>query len=314
MLERIGSVALPSRRTDGYDHADVHQRSGKVYIAHTANDSVEVVDGVRLEHIATISGCTEASGVLCAQEEGLVFAASRGEGKVLVIDAGSDKKVSEVRAGKKPNGLAWDPHRGHLLVADVGDNKARLLDPQSGRALAELALEERPRWSLYEQSLDLFLLNIRDPPGVALISPDSFAVKKFVPISVKGPHGLEAVPGAGRGFVACDGKSLVEVDFANGKELGSVPLSGEPDVLWLNPAKGRIYCAIGEPGVIDVIDTRRLVPLEKLPTEEGAHTLTFDVKRQRLYALMPKSQCAAVFAERSAQDWPGGSAGPTETG
>jgi hypothetical protein len=33
----------------------------------------------------------------------------------------------------------------------------------------------------------LFLVNIRDPPGVSLISPETMNEKKFVPISVAGP-------------------------------------------------------------------------------------------------------------------------------
>jgi hypothetical protein len=46
-----------------------------------------------------------------------------------------------------------------------------------------------------------------------------------------------------------------------------------------------------------VVDTGKLVLSEKVFTEEGAHTLTFDNKRQRLYAFLPKSQCAAVYSE-----------------
>ena len=295
MLKRIGSVALPPHDSGDYDHADVHKSSGKVYIAHTANGTVEVVDGEALKHLKTITGCPEASGVLCAQDEGMVFAASRESGKILVIDSVADRTVREIQAGSRPNGLAWDTRRKHLLVADVKDNTARLVDPQSGRMLRELVLPGRPRWTLYERGMDMFLVNIKDPPGVALVSPDPLVEKGFVSISVQGPHGLETVEG--KAFVACDGKSLVAVNLKDGKELGAVPLSGEPDVLWSNPAKNRIYCAIGSPGVIDVIDTKELAQKEIVTTEEGAHTLTFDAKRQRLYAMLPESQCAAVYSE-----------------
>src|SRR5579863_9953708 len=286
MLNQVGFIRLPPHAAGGYDHADVHLKSGKVYIAHTANDSLELVDGERLSHIKTISGCPEASGVLCAQEEGLVFAAARGAGKILVLSADNDTIVEEVRAGFRPNGLAWDSKRRQLLVADVEDNRARLLDPDSGRQLSELALKGRPRWSLYEPTLDVFLVNIRDPAGLAFISPGSLAEQRFVPVSVPGPHGLEVIQRTGPAFVACDGKSMVELDLVNGRETAVVPLSGEPDVLWLNPQRGHLYCAIGSPGVIDVIDVNRHEVNERVVTEEGAHTLTFDRSRQRLYALM----------------------------
>lgn len=298
MLRQVARVPLPSHSEGGYDHADVHLKSSKVYIAHTGNNSVEVVDGEGLRHIRTVGGCPEASGVLCAQGEGLVFAAARGSGEILVIDCDTDRTVKQAHAGTSPNGLAWDSKRKHLLVADVRDNKARLLDPHSGKGLGELALRGRPRWIAYERGSDLILANIRDPPGVSLISPESLTEQKFVPISVQGPHGLELLEGAGLAFVACDGKALIVLDFMEGRELGKVPLSGPPDVLWSNPTRKLLYCAIGDPGVIDVIDTEKFAITERVVTEEGAHTLAFDGERQRLYSFMPKSQCAAVYSER----------------
>ena len=65
-------------------------------------------------------------------------------------------------------------------------------------------------------------------------------------------------------FVASDGKALVVLDLRREEEIARVPLSGGPDTLWLNYARGLIYCAIGEPGVID---TARLSVIENAPTE-----------------------------------------------
>lgn len=297
MLKQVGLVSLPWHAAGGYDHADVIDRNGKVYIAHTANGTVEVVDGEGLGHLATIPGCPEASGVLCDQGRGLVFAASRGAGKVLVIDSNTDKTVREIPTGPKPNGLAWDSRRRHLLVADVEDDKARLFDSKSGENLGELVLRGRPRWAVYEPRSDMFFVNIRDPALVDQISPGSIREQRSLPVSVQGPHGLGVIEGGGRAFVACDGRSTVVLDLADGKELAVIPLSGEPDVVWLNPTKNLLYCAEGRPGIIDVVDTDRFVVTEKVATEEGAHTLAFDNRRQRLYAFLPKSQRAVVYSE-----------------
>ena len=297
MLKLAGAVKLPSLGAGGFDHADVHLRSGKVYIAHTANNSVEVVDGEALSRLATIHGCPEASGVLCAQPDGPVFAAARGTGKVLVVDVDGDRTVKEVTVGSRPNGLAWDSLRKHLLVADVNDNQARLVDPELGKVIASSSLRGRPRWCLYDGKLDVFLVNIRDPSGVALISPETIAEQKFVGVSVNGPHGLEAVEGTGRAFVACDGKVLVSLDFVRGRETAKVPLSGVPDVLWRNRKRNILYCAVGEPGVIDVIDTENMAAGRGLATEEGAHTLAFDEKRQMLFVPQPKSGALVAYSE-----------------
>jgi len=63
MLKRIGCVALPYHSRGGFDHADVHHQTGRVFVAHTANGTVEVIDGEQLKHAATLDGCPEASGI-----------------------------------------------------------------------------------------------------------------------------------------------------------------------------------------------------------------------------------------------------------
>ncbi|MDG6960859.1 MAG: hypothetical protein JRM76_00045 [Nitrososphaerota archaeon] len=49
--------------------------------------------------------------------------------------------------------------------------------------------------------------------------------------------------------------------------------------------------------MIDVIDAAKLSPSEKVPTEEGAHTLAFDGKKQRLYSFLPNTNCVTVYSE-----------------
>jgi len=290
-------VDLPPHQSGGFDHADVHLESGRVYVAHTANGTVEVVDGESAKHVATLPGCKEASGVICAQNENLVFAASRGAGKILIIDALTNRVLRELQAGSMPNGLAWDSRRKELLVADVQDNHARLVDPYSGKFISALKLVGKPRWCAYSSKRDQFLVNIREPAGVAILEPDNMVQKAFLPISIAGPHGLDIDDKSGLAYVACDAGAVVVLDISTGHEDAVVPIGGGPDVAWLNTERRRLYCAIGRPGMIEVMDTRKLVVDEKINTEEGAHTFTFDKKRQRLCAFLPISCRATIFKE-----------------
>jgi DNA-binding beta-propeller fold protein YncE len=90
---------------------------------------------------------------------------------------------------------------------------------------------------------------------------------------------------------------LFAIDAASGRVLADVSLSGAPDVIFLNPRSGHLYVAIGDPGVIDVIDVATMRRKEVAPTEEGAHTLALDRKRSKVYAFLPRSHRAAVFAD-----------------
>lgn len=290
-------VSLPPHQPGGFDHADVHLESGRVYVAHTATGTVEVIDGESAKHVATIAGCLEASGVVCAQDENLIFAASRGAGKILVIDALTNRVLREMQAGTMPNGLAWDGLRNRLLVADVEDNQVRLVEPYLGKSVSALKLAGRPRWCLYSNKKDQFLVNVREPAGIAILAPENLSQKTFLPISTAGPHGLDIDDKNGLAYVACDGGAIVVLDVSTGHEEAVVSIREGPDVIWLNPDRRRLYCAIGKPGIIEVVDTQKLVVAERVNTEEGTHTFTFDKKRQRLYAFLPESCRAIVYKE-----------------
>ena len=293
-------IDLPFHPEGDFDHGDVALSTGSVFIANTAAGSVEVVDGQHLRHRMTIPGCPEASGVLVAQEEGLVFAAARGAGKLLVIDAVFTTVLREVVVGSRPNGLAWDSHRKHLLVADVQDNTARLVDPQAGQVVATTILPGRPRWAVYDRAGDRFLVNIREPALVAILSASTFALVGQFPISEVGPHGLDLDEACRRAFVACDGGSVVTLDTSTGNELATLPIAGTPDAIWHNHRLGRLYVAIPNPGVIDMVNTKTMTIGEQIQTEPGAHTTAYDAQRQRLYVFLPSCR-VAVYEESEVQ-------------
>jgi DNA-binding beta-propeller fold protein YncE len=151
---------------------------------------------------------------------------------------------------------------------------------------------------LYEQSSDRFLVNIREPASVAVLAGANATLLESWPIDSRGPHGLDMDRERGLAFVACDGAQVVAIDTTNGGETGRTAISGEPDAIWFNPRRRRLYVAIGDPGMIDVIDTERMVLVETVPTEVGAHTTAFDNGRQRLYVFLPRSCGAAVYEVR----------------
>jgi DNA-binding beta-propeller fold protein YncE len=99
-------------------------------------------------------------------------------------------------------------------------------------------------------------------------------------------------------FCACDGGRLIEVDADRGHVQRDADLAGVPDVIFCNPALERLYVAIGDPGTIEVFDTRSLKQVQSVVTEEGAHTLAFDAARNMIYAFLPVTHRVAVYLDR----------------
>jgi DNA-binding beta-propeller fold protein YncE len=304
-LRKLGYVDLPEHRgTGGFDHADVHTPSDRLFVAHTSNDAIDVIDLARDQYVESIPGLTGVAGVLVSETRGLVFTSNRGENTVSMFATHAERDAFNIPVGIKPNGLAFDPTRGTLIAANVGDPSipdsysVSVVDIARKVRIAEIKVPGRTRWAIYDAARELFFVNIASPSRIVVIdarNPTNILKEYEVPAA--GPHGLELDAAANRLLCACDAGILFAIDAPSGRVLGDVRLSGTPDVIFLHPQSGRLYVAIGDPGVIDVIDIGTMRADEVVPTEKGAHTLALDRKRNKVYAFLPRSHRAAVFVD-----------------
>ena len=203
------NVSLPEHSAGGFDHGDVHPATGRVFVAHTANGTVDVIDGAGLRLERSLPGCAEGSGVLHASNKReFIFAAARGDGHLVVFDPGGLEQLGRFAVGPKPNGLAWDHGRGQVLVTDVENFDARLLNPHTGACQVIHQLPGRPRWCAYDAPRQRFLVNIRDPACVVGLAADTLAEVARIEGLAAGPHGLDLDRAGQRAFVACDAGSV----------------------------------------------------------------------------------------------------------
>ena len=121
-LRLLGHIELPEHRANGgFDHADIHHPTDRLYVAHTSNDSIDVIDCTRDRYIESMPGLMGVAGALVSEAHGLVFTSNRGENTVSVFAPGDEQNAFKIAVGVKPNGLALDPTRGILIAANVGD-------------------------------------------------------------------------------------------------------------------------------------------------------------------------------------------------
>ena len=306
-LRLLGHIELPANRSKGgFDHADIHSPTDRLYVAHTSNDAVDVIDSARDRYIESIPGLTAVAGALVSEERGLVFTSNRGEDTVSVFAPRAERDAFKIAVGVKPNGIAFDSERGILIAANVGDSSiphshsVSVVDIARRERICDIKVPGRTRWTIYDAARKMFFVNIASPARIiAIDARDPTKISKEFEIPAAGPHGLDLDPATGRLLCACDAGALFAIDAASGRVLGDVPLSGAPDVVFLHRQLGRLYVAIGDPGVIDVVDIGTMRREEVVPTEAGAHTLALDRKRNKVYAFLPQSHRAAVFVDRA---------------
>src|SRR5690242_4858156 len=120
VLEQIGDISLPAHQgPGGFDHAAVHGPRRHLYVAHTANNAVDVIDCAAGKYLRSIASLPAVAGALVSEEHGLVFTSNRGENTVGIFSADHEDTLTKVTVGVRPNGLAYDPGRGLLIAANV---------------------------------------------------------------------------------------------------------------------------------------------------------------------------------------------------
>jgi DNA-binding beta-propeller fold protein YncE len=307
-LHLTGHVALPAHTgSGGFDHAAVHAATGHVYVAHTANSAIDVLDPATARHLYSIPGLTAVAGALVSDESQLVFTSNRGENTIGVFAPGPDPEVTRIAVGVRPNGLAYDVRRRLVLAANVGDPAMphsytlSMVDLDRRALRSSIEVPGRTRWTVFDDEAQAFYVNIMEPSQIVVVDarqPDRVA--RTIAIPAGGAHGLDFDPATRRLFCACDAGVLVTLDAETGRVLDQGRLSGVPDVVWFNPKRRQLYVAVGDPGVVDVFDTTTMKSLGTVATEKGAHTTAFPPAGDILIAFLPQTHRAAVYHVESA--------------
>jgi DNA-binding beta-propeller fold protein YncE len=304
-LARVGFILIPPGKEPGFDHADVYRAESpavsRLYVAHTGADRIEIIDCHTNSYLGSLSDLPGVAGVLIDSEQDFLFSSDRGCARVSIFRCSNETLLGRIGVGDRPNGLAYDPDRRHLFVFNIGDPPgvnctASVVAVDEMRVIATIPLPGRPRWAVYDGTTEQVYANVREPAQIVVLNAKQLEIARTFNVPIAGPHGL-AIAGE-RLFCAADGGALVALDRDSGAVLGSVTLPGEPDVVIHDSASARLYVAIGSPGVVSVIDAQRLVTLETVPTESGAHTIGWNADTRTLYAFLPSSGGAAVFAEQ----------------
>jgi DNA-binding beta-propeller fold protein YncE len=271
-----------------------------MYVAHTGADRVDVLDCRTNQWLRSLPGHPGVAGVLVDSEADWLFTSDRAANHVSAYRCSDEALLLRLSVGAHPNGLAFDPARGHLYSFNLGeplgqDCTASVVDVGKGRVIATIPLPGRPRWAAYDTATDNVFVNIRDPAVILAINAAKLVVAQVIEVPAEGPHGLWI--DGDRLYCAADGNALVVLNRDTGHVVADLPLPGAPDVVMHDPALHRLYIAVGDPGVISVVDTDRLEIIETVATEPGAHTLGIDADRHAVYAFLPASSCAAVYLD-----------------
>jgi DNA-binding beta-propeller fold protein YncE len=304
-LVQAGFIPIPPGPEPGFDHADVWQPPSpgtpRLYVAHTGADCIDVIDCATNTYLRALPDLTGVAGVLIDSAQDLLFSSDRGCARVSIFRCSDEMLLGQVAVGQRPNGLAYDPTRRRLFVFNIGDPPgqnctASVVGLDALRVERTIPLPGRPRWAVYDAATDQVFANIQMPAQIVVLDAKTMEIARAIEVPAVGPHGL-ALSGEHL-FCAADGGELVALRRDTGAVVRTIGLAGEPDVIMQDETLARLYVAVGSPGVVHAVDSRRLELLETVPTAMGAHTIGWNPDSRTLYAFLPSSEGIAVFIDQ----------------
>jgi hypothetical protein len=295
-LKAAGVIEIPGAAGSAFDHGIFDAKSRRVFIAHTAQSAIEVIDPDAGRHVATLPGFLGAAGAVA--DDGEILVTNRGSASIAWLDAATLKTRSVLPTGARPNGAAIIKRLSLGIAACIGDEKEaptlQALGLNDGQCV-KLDLPGRPRWCVTDAAAERLFLCIRDPSMILVARlPDLRPMAQWR-LPSGGAHGLDIDHACGRLYAACDAGDLVEVDSGSGEVTNVWPIAGAPDVTFFNPATGRVHVAIGEPGLVETVDPKAGKSIRTI-TGPGAHT-TVLVPPDRLYVISPAHGGVLVLAD-----------------
>jgi DNA-binding beta-propeller fold protein YncE len=295
-LKTVGVIEIPNGVNSDFDHAVFDPKTRRVFVAHTARNSIEVIDHDTHKHIATLPGFPGVAGAVA--DDGEILTTNRGAATITWLDTVTYKIKGVFPSGPRPNGAAIVKRKNIGIAACIGDaHQGPVLQTIDLKEVTQRSIDlpGRPRWCVMDAQAQRIYLCIREPSMVLVARlPDLTDVIHWE-LPSGGAHGLDIDHARQRLYAACDDGALVEIDSNNGKVTNVWPIAGVPDVTFFNPSTGHVHVAIGEPGLVETINPRTGVT-NRTMTGRGAHTTAIVVPSQ-LYVISPEHGGVLVLAD-----------------
>jgi DNA-binding beta-propeller fold protein YncE len=289
-LERV--QVIPLKGPPGkLDHQAVDSVHSRLFVANTANGSLDVIDLKAVKLLRQIPGQTGIQGIAYSADRDRIYVGNGGGGISNVFDGRDYQLLKSIPLGEDADNVRYDPRSNLIYVAHAdeelsiyGSDDYALHPPiKLSKPLGAFQLEsKRPR--LYA--------NTKSSNQVAVIdTTKSEVIERFSITRAQNNSALAIDEGNHRLFVGCRKPAkLVILDSDTGQEIADAPLAGDVDDLYYDAKRKRLYASCGE-GFLIVIrqeNPDRYEAESRIATASLARTSRFDPGSGRLYLVVPR--------------------------
>jgi DNA-binding beta-propeller fold protein YncE len=286
-LTPVTDVPLPGQASR-FDYQAVDPVARRLYVAHLGDSSLVVfdLDGQRV--IQEVPGLPSVHGVAAAPDQHLLFATATADKTLALIDDRTFQIKARVLAGQYPNGLAYDPGSGRVFVSNNSGVGVAVIDAKTASALPGVDVGGGAGNTQYDAGSGHVLAAVHGQPFLADIDPAASRVASRIPLpGERSCHGLLVVSDLRLAFAAChgNGPQLAVVDLGARRQMQTLPLPPDVDVLAFDPGLQRLYAAAetGTVAAFAVAPDRSVTELGRGFVGPDAHSVAVDPITHRVY-------------------------------
>jgi len=272
------------------DHFDFDAAGERLFVCALGNNTVEVVDLNKGEHVHTISGLGAPQGVAFVPELNRLLVANDKGGVCDMYDANSFQLIGKVDFADDADNVRYDKASKRIYVG-FGSGGIGLINAVDGKQVGSIKLAAHPEaFELEKQGRRIFV-NVPNARHVAVVDRDkSEVIATWKTDGAFGNFPMALDEAHHRLFVGCRLPSkLVVLDTESGKPVTGVGISGDPDDIFYDSKRHRVYviCGAGKIDIVDQTDANTYKALTKINTADGARSGLFVPERDVLFIAVP---------------------------
>ena len=269
----------------GWDYLLYDSASDRIFVSH--GNQVEVVDAKAGKAVSSIPDTPGVHGIAVAPEFNKGYISSRGKNAAIIFDLKTLQKTGEAKTGDNPDAICYEPKTKRVYAMNHSGNNATAIDAKSGDPISTFDIGPAPEFCAVDGTGKLYV-NLEDSHEIVEIDAAKAAVSRRLKVEsvCKAPTGLAIDTKDHLLFAVCgETKTMVIVDYAGMKIVGSAPIGSGPDAAAYDPTTGLAFSSNGASGNLTIVKkvNGKWEAVDTVETGRGARTMTLDPKSHRIY-------------------------------
>ena len=279
------TIALPG--VEGrIDHFAFDATGERLFVCALGNNTVEVLDLRKGVRVHSITGLGAPQGIAYIPQFDRLFIANDKGGLCKIYDGKSFQTVGELNFKDDADNVRYDNAAKKIYVG-FGSGGIAVVNAPDGKQIGSIKLSAHPEAFELEKNGKRIFVNVPNARQVAVIDREKGEViAKWKTDLAFGNFPMALDETNHRLFVGCRLPSkLLVLNTDSGDIVAKVDLSGDPDEVFFDNKRHRIYavCGAGKIDIIDQVGANSYKTSAKVDTAEGARTGFFVADRDRLF-------------------------------